>query len=457
MDWQLAPTGSLVRKTQAYGDARPILFDSAAPYLAELAPWLPWQVHPTSNNKILDYAPWAAVMWWFLLQDDAVCTNDVDLHATILKPAACLEVLNAVKSAGFTTQATAYGPLTTDIQAFVTQKRLPETFLQAKHLELIDPAPVGDQPGAPHEYIVDIKLSTMVDNTSGSYGPLGLFEFFSAPRLTTQSRFEMKMPFMMLFKSLFRLQSKYNVDLSERLSDGELATEDDIQSMFADLVADFFSNSEMPNCIITTTGKTFDKKCTQRTFLFNAMTSWQFAPTSRDAAFSKYFISVAQSFSEVAAVVLPAPSAATAKLSAEQLVAGIVGPNTPLSIATLASAQSKLMATSLATEVKLPENASKLGTEKLHMLMRKVSANVPNGFQSVGSISTSTSSGRSELSMTPETQTWLNSKAVMEIEQKLTACFATAPPSYHAAIMAVARSRMPLVIRMLTWRTSLGK
>ena len=420
-----------------------------------------------TGNKILDYAPWASVMWWFLVQDDATCLNDADLHSNILKPDECHSILVAVKAAGFKSDSKEYGSFVTQAQAFVTQQKLADTVLQAQHLEAIDPAPVLEQPTPPHEYITELKIRDLADSTSGSYGPLGLFEFFAAPRLTTSSRFDLKMPFMLLgyrvvgldlsFKSLIRLHSKYNVDLSERLNDGELIGDDDMQDIVKALVGDFFSNINMPLSMISMAAKTFAGKCTQRSFLFNAIASWQFVPSSRDATFSKYFISVVQSFSEIAAVVLPAPSAAIARLSTEQLVAALIGQTAPLSMATLASAQSKLLATSLAAEVKLPENAAKQGTEKLQMFLSKVALNMPPSMQSVGSTSTSTVSGKSELSMTPETQTWLNSKQVMQLERKLATCFGTTPPSYHAAIMAVSRSRMPLIIQMLTSRSSLGK
>ena len=75
MEWANPQADSLDPLTAA-GDLRPVRFKSPEPWLMTLAPWLPWQddpADPARQTKLLDYAPFAAIMWSFFLEFGESC------------------------------------------------------------------------------------------------------------------------------------------------------------------------------------------------------------------------------------------------------------------------------------------------------------------------------------------------------------------------------------------------
>ena len=444
----------LATNTAGHGDSRPIRFDSTTPWLMQIAPWLPWEDDPANNAMLLNYAPWATVVWWFFLQDDAVAMNEDELALMILSPVECEVVLQAFLAAGFAPTGTTFAALTAEIQAFATTKQLNDSKLDStKHLEKLDPGAARGHPTGEYAHVLTVKIRDMADDSSRSYGPVGLVEFFGAPRLTLAFRYDRTKPFMAMFKSLFRMHTKHDEDMSIRIEDGEDPEDDDIQDSAAMLMAEFFKTSEMPLALITLPKSDFSKPCTQRTMLLKAMIGWRFSPSSQDATLGKYFISVVHSFPELAAIVLPASAAVVAKRLTEQLATALFSSSHIMSYSLLASLDSKLKTNAMTAEVKLPENASKSGQEKLEMVLKRDPPLVGSPTLTATAVPVSDRS----LVVTPEVQAWLNSTKLIDLEKKILLRLGTTPPSYNSAISAVSRSRTPLVIQILAKRDHLGK
>ena len=93
MEWANPQVRQLRPSDEAAGDLRPVRFKSPEPWLMTLAPWLPWQedpADPARQTKLLDYAPFAAVMWSFFLQEDSIAANEVPMCQHILAPSRVL-------------------------------------------------------------------------------------------------------------------------------------------------------------------------------------------------------------------------------------------------------------------------------------------------------------------------------------------------------------------------------
>ena len=458
MEWAKPGSGRLDAKTKAMGDLRPVRFNTPAPWLMTLAPWLPWQedpADPAHRTKLLDYAPFAAVMWSFFLQEDSIAANEVPMCQHILAPSECCDVLRVFEANGFTHDGSSFATLTIAIQTYATQQQFRESFLDSsKHLESIDPGPTNTHPDKQFAYIREVSVRELSDESSKSYGPMALVELYAAPRLTVASRFKKTMSFVHILRTAQRALVKYDDDVKDRIDEGEDIHDKPMQETLMELFVDFFRTSAMPISMVAIPMGKYDEKCKQRSALFGAMVSWRFVPTTRDATMAKYFTTMVGSYTEVASVTLPAPSSSVARVSTEQLATAL-GATGPITESLLASINSKLQVQQLTAQVTLPEHKDKPGTTKLAMVISKI----PTGSSSMGlSISTpSHSTGGKDVHVTAELQAWLNSREVIEIESALTTCLATSPPSYNAAVAAVARSRMPLIMQMLTTRNHIGK
>ena len=174
MEWAAPQTGRLDSKTKAMGDLRPVRFNTAAPWLMTLAPWLPWQedpVDPAHRTKLLDYAPFAAIMWSFFLQDDSISKNEVPICNHILAPVECDDVLKRFEASGFSHEGSPFATLTIAIQTYATQKRFRESFLDlGKHLESIDPGPTNSHPEDQYAYVRVANVCELSDEFSNSGG-----------------------------------------------------------------------------------------------------------------------------------------------------------------------------------------------------------------------------------------------------------------------------------------------
>jgi len=265
------------------------------------------------------------------------------------------------------------------------------------------------------------------------------------------------MPFLTTFKTLHTRLNKHDPELQARLEDGESATDVSMQEAHRDLFSDFLRSFSLPLPMLSMLGKTFDDKCKRRSALWNAALSWRFVKASREATFARYFLSIIDSYAEVKAAVAPAPSATVAMHSAGQLAAFFVTSHAALDVDLLVTLNNKLKAQNITAQVRLPAHKDKAGTEKTAMLLSK------SGALTLASGSAPTPSASAESNkadegfLTPETQAWLNTKPVLEVESRIQKCLSTNPPSYNAAVMAVSRCRLPLLVQLLTARNSLGK
>ena len=125
MEWANPSSGRLDVKTKAMGDLRPVRFNTPAPWLMTLAPWLPWQedpADPAHRTKLLDYTPFAAVMWSFFLQEDTIAANEVSMCQHILAPSECCDVLRIFEANGFTHEGSSLATLAIAIRTYATQR-----------------------------------------------------------------------------------------------------------------------------------------------------------------------------------------------------------------------------------------------------------------------------------------------------------------------------------------------
>ena len=203
MEWAYPTAGTLEARTLAMGDARQVRFKSPSPWLLTIAPWLPWGDDPVNNHKLLDYAPWAAVMWWALVQDNATAANTEAFATHVLSPSGCEALLAKLQASGFEDKPRSYAELCVDMQTWATQQRPAEALLDVSvHMETLAPVPARSHPGEPVEYATELEVCSLADETSGSYGPAALLEYFGAPRLTVAKRYDDSMPFLTTFKTL---------------------------------------------------------------------------------------------------------------------------------------------------------------------------------------------------------------------------------------------------------------
>ena len=114
-----------------------------------LAPWLPWRTDPadpTSQTKLLDYAPFAAIMWSFFLEIGSSydsCPNlllfghnQAEVYNHVLHPGQCSEVLDIFEASGFTHDGSSFVSLSLAIQAYATEHKFPGAYLNAsRHLQ----------------------------------------------------------------------------------------------------------------------------------------------------------------------------------------------------------------------------------------------------------------------------------------------------------------------------------
>ena len=74
MEWA-NPQADSLDPPDAAGNLRPIRFEAPEPWLMTLAPWLPWRkdpADPARQTQLLNYAPFAAIMWSFFIQGDSI-------------------------------------------------------------------------------------------------------------------------------------------------------------------------------------------------------------------------------------------------------------------------------------------------------------------------------------------------------------------------------------------------
>ena len=174
MEWADPHAGRLDSRTKAAGDLRPVRFNIAEPWLMTLAPWLPWQedpADPAHRTKLLDYAPFAAIMWSFFLQKDSISRNAVPIHNYILAPSQCCDVLKKFEATGFTHKGSSFATLAIAIQTYATHRRFPESFLDvSKHLQQIDPILTKSHPRNhfAYAYIRPASVCELSDEFSNS-------------------------------------------------------------------------------------------------------------------------------------------------------------------------------------------------------------------------------------------------------------------------------------------------
>ena len=134
MEWA-NPHADSLDPLAAAGNLRPVRFKSPEPWLMKLAPWLPWRddpADPTRQTKLLDYAPFAAIMWSFFLEIGSTYDSCPNLHPFrqnmapvynhVLHPGQCSEVLKIFEASGFTHDGSSFVSLSMAIQAYATPK-----------------------------------------------------------------------------------------------------------------------------------------------------------------------------------------------------------------------------------------------------------------------------------------------------------------------------------------------
>ena len=152
---------------------------------------------------------------------------------------------------------------------------------------------------------------------------MALLELYAAPRITVASRFKTSMSFMHMIRTLHRAFLKHDADVQDRVEEGEDLDDTPMQETPQELFVDFFRTVGMPMSMIAVPAAPYDKKCKQRSALFGAMVSWRFVPPTREATMAKYFTTMVESYTKVASVTLPAPSAAITRVSTEQLATAL--------------------------------------------------------------------------------------------------------------------------------------
>ena len=335
MEWADLRAGRLDSRTKATGDLRPVRFNTAAPWLMTLAAWLPWRedpADPAHRTQRLDYAPFAAIMWSFFLQEDSISNNEVPICNHILAPHECDEVLKKFEATGFTNEGSSFATLTIAIQTYATQERFGESFLDSsKHLESIDPGPTSPYPEGQYAYARSANVCELSHEFSNSYRPMALFELYTAPRTTVASRFEATMSFMHIVRAIHRAFVKHQADVQDQLDNGGDPEDTPLKETLQGHFANFSRASGMP--MVVPAGA-YDKTCTRRSALFGVIISWRFFPSFREATMDNYFTTMGESYTEVAPVTLPAPSAAISQVSTGQLATAlsVTGPTTEVAI-----------------------------------------------------------------------------------------------------------------------------
>ena len=143
---------------------------------------------------------------------------------------------------------------------------------------------------------------------------------------------------------------KHDADVQERVEEGEDPEDTPRQETLQELFVDFFRTSGMPMSMIAIPAGAYDKKCKQLSALFGALVSWRFVSSSRETTMAKHFTTMVESYTEVASVTLPAPSAAIVRVSTEQLATAL-GATGPITESLLSSINSKLQVQQLTAQV----------------------------------------------------------------------------------------------------------
>ena len=105
---------------------------------------------------------------------------------------------------------------------------------------------------------------------------------------------------------------RYDDDVKGCVDEGEDIKDAPTQYTLQELLVDFFCTLAMPMSMIVIPAGAYDKTCRQRSALVGAMVSWRFVPTSRETTMAKYFTTMVKSYTKVASVTLPTPSASVA-------------------------------------------------------------------------------------------------------------------------------------------------
>ena len=278
-----------------------------------LAPWLPWRedpADPAHRTKLLDYAPFAAIMWSFFLQNDSIARNAVPIYNYILAPSQCDDVLKKFKATGFAHNGSSFASLAIAIQAYATYRNFPEFFLDSsKHLQQIDPNPATSIPRDhfAYAYIKPADVCTVCDGFSDSYGPMALLELYAAPQVTLTSRFHRSMSFMHVVRMMHLAFARHESDVRNRTD--RWTNPEPWQKTLQDIFDDFFRTVGLPGKSgMPTLTCAYEDTGMQSGALFGSLVAWPFFPSSKEAKMAGFFTTMGESATEEAWGPLPTPS-----------------------------------------------------------------------------------------------------------------------------------------------------
>ena len=296
MEWANPQSDSL-DPPDAAGILRPIRFEAPEPWLMKLAPWLPWRKDPTDparQTQLLNYAPFAAVMWSFFIQGDSIAceNNEVPVYDHILAPSQCSEVLEKFETEGFAHDGSSFASLAIAIQAYATHHRFPESHLDSnKHLQKVDSwnFETSFPPGLfEYGYTQPPDVCMMSDEFSGSYAPMALMEVYAGSRMTPTRRFHTSKTFNHVVHALHQAFARYKHDVSIRTD--RWNTPEPWHTTLQLIYDDFFLSMGLSAMtgMPTLTGA-HDYMHMRSGAIFSSLVSWPLFPSSRDPELAEFF------------------------------------------------------------------------------------------------------------------------------------------------------------------------
>ena len=199
-----------------------------------LAPWLPWRDRPggpDSPNEAPRLCPVCGDHVVLLPRIRRIRLQPLSLREqsgrgvqSCPAPGPVQRSARYIRASGFTHDGSSFVSLSLAIQAYATEHKFPESYLNAsRHLQKLKTwdfetsAPPGHRLDGGLEYgsTHPPDVCDIADESSNSYGPMGLFELYAGARMTPTSRFHRSMSFMHVMRALHLAFKRYDRDLRE--------------------------------------------------------------------------------------------------------------------------------------------------------------------------------------------------------------------------------------------------
>ena len=224
------------------------------------------------------------------------------MYDHVLNPGQCSEVLDTFRASGFTHDGSSFVSLSLAIQAYAKEHKFPGSYLSAsRHLYKLQTwdfktsAPPGHRLDGGLEYgsTRPPYVCDIADESSNSYGPMGLFELYAGARMTPSTRFHRSMSFMHVKRAL---HLAFKRDVRDLREESQWGTRHPWHKRLRSLYFQFFNEMARPKMTgMPTLTEAFDcihnVNNTMRSsdIIYGSMATWPFFPSSRDPELAVFF------------------------------------------------------------------------------------------------------------------------------------------------------------------------